>query len=774
MNGYEDAMRENQALRERMAVLSAAILRINASLDLDAVLREVVEAALELTGARIGIVTTFEVAGGPFGESFISGTTPAESQELATWPDRTRLFAHLLELPGPLRVANLGTYVSNLGITPTAALSRTFQATPMRYGGNLVGHFFLAEKADGEEFSDADEEVAVLFAAQAAIAIGNARTHRAEQRARTHFETLVDVSPVGVALLDAKSGRVESANREVRRLAEKLGVGDPNELLEVLSFRRAQGDEVSLGGVPVAERFVSGETLRAEEMDISVPGGVSMRVLVDAIPIRDPDGGIASVVMAAQDLAPLDEIERRRTEFLALVGHELRQPLTSIKGSADTLLEEDLDIAEMREFHRIIADQAGQMRRLVGDLLDAGRIEAGTLSVTPEPSEVANLVEQARTAFAASGGRHTVQVDLPAGPLLAMADRRRIEQVLGNLLANAAKHAPQSTPIRIAAKREDGRIAVSVSDEGKGIAPELLPHVFSKGTTGRDAARHGLGLAICKGLVEAHGGRIRAASDGLGRGATLTFTLPAAAIVSGDIEPARTGSYAQDPSEGSRVLVVDDDPRTLRFVRNALSAAGFKPLVTGTSEDLQHVMRTEKPRLVLLDLMLPGADGIQLMELVPELLDVPVIFISGYGRDETVARALNAGAADYIVKPFSPTELVARVRTALRNHDGPGPFTLGDLAVDYARRRVTVAGEAVDLTATEFDLLQELCRAAGRVVTHETLLRRIWGDREDTGPNLIRIFVRNLRRKLGDDAANPTYVLNQRGVGYRVPDPASW
>ena len=142
--------------------------------------------------------------------------------------------------------------------------------------------------------------------------------------------------------------------------------------------------------------------------------------------------------------------------------------------------------------------------------------------------------------------------------------------------------------------------------------------------------------------------------------------------------------------------------------------------------------------------------------------------ISGYGRDETVARALEAGAADYVVKPFSPTELVARVRAALRRHDAPEPFVLGALAIDYDRRRVSVGGDPVVLTATEYELLRVLALNAGRVVTYDTLLRRVWSGRSSADANLVRIFVRNLRRKLGDDAAKPVWIFNERGVGYRM------
>ncbi|MCY3843300.1 MAG: response regulator [Acidobacteria bacterium] len=432
--------------------------------------------------------------------------------------------------------------------------------------------------------------------------------------------------------------------------------------------------------------------------------------------------------------------------------------MIAIKGSADALLEEaaELDPAEMREFSRIIAEQAAHMRGLIRDLLDAGRIDSGTLSVTPEPSELSDLVERARSTFLSGGGRHSVLVDLPVELPPVMAERRRMVQVLNNLLSNAARHAPEPTPIRVAAVREDAHVVVSVSDEGAGVAPELLPHLFSKHAGARQGATagHGLGLAICKGLVEAHGGRIRAQSPGT----TFTFTLP----VAGEDRAPAAGRAAppapSGPGEPPRVLVVDDDPRALRFVRDALSEAGYAPLLTGTPQDLRRIIRTERPRLVLLDLMLPDVDGIELMRQVPELADLPVIFISAYRRDETVAKALESGAANYIVKPFSPTELVARVRAALRRRETPEPFAVGDLAIDYERRRVTVGGEAVELTATEYELLRVLSLDAGRVVTFETLLRRVWAKREQADANLVRNLVRHLRRKLGDSAASPSYL----------------
>ena len=779
----DEAGQEIEALRERINALSAAILRISASLDVTTVLQEAVDSARALTGARYGLIATTDEAG-TVQEFVSSGFTADEHRQFVEWPDGPRLFAHLRDLPGPIRLANLPVFVRTLGFSTDLMRSKTFQGTPMRHRGTQVGNFFLAEKEGAPEFTAEDEEVLVLFASQAAIAIANARTHLDEQRARADLEALVETSPVGVVVLDAPSGRPVFLNGEARRIVEGLRpAGRPaEELLQIATCRLSDGREIALGALPLAQALGKARTMRAEEIVLSVPDGRSVTTLINATPIHSHEGAIDTVIVTMQDLAPLQELERLRAEFLGMVSHELRSPLTSIIGSVTTLLEEsaDLDPAEMHEFHRIIHEQAGHMRVLIGDLLDAGRIEAGTLSVSPEPSEVTALVDCARNTFLSGGGRHTVLIDLQPNLPQVMADRRRIAQVLSNLLSNAARHSPDTSPIRVSARREGVHVAVSVSDEGRGVAPELLPHLFSKyadapGRDGRGAiAETGLGLAICRGLVEAHGGRIRAESGGTGLGSCFTFTIP---VVEDSREGESVDSTRRAPGrlsesrEPTRILVVDDDPQTLRFVRDTLTQAGYAPLVTGDHAELSHIIRTEKPHLVLLDLMLTGTDGIALMGSIRELADLPVVFISGYGRDETVARALEAGAADYIVKPFSPTELVARVAAALRRTARPEPFALGALAVHYEERRVTVAGADVELTATEFELLRVLSLNAGRVVTYDALMRQVWDGRAASDTDLVRNFVKKIRAKLGEDAASPTWIFNVRGVGYRMPNP---
>ena len=789
MSTKDELARELEALRRRRSALTAACLRLNTSLELDTVLQESIDSARTLTGARYGFIVTIDDSSQP--QDFVtSGLSAEERRRLMESPDGPRLFEHFRDLPGVLRLAELQGYLNSFGFSNDALPFRTFQSTPMRHQGIHVGNFYLGDKEDGKAFTDEDEDTLMLFASRAAGAIANARTYRAEHLARANLEALVDISPVGVVVFDTTTGNLVSLNRETRRIVEPLqSPGQTFEQsLEVITFRRADGREFTLNQLSLPPELISSERIRAEEIVLSIPDGRSVTTLVNSTSLRDEDGVVKSIIVTLQDLAPLQEMGRVRAQFLSMVSHELRAPLTSIKGSTTTVLGATpmFGAAEMLQFFRIVDEQADHMSGLIADLLDAGHLDSGTLSVVPEPAEVSALVDQARNAFLSGSARYPILIDLAPDLPRVMAEPRRIVQVLNNLFSNAARHAPESSPIRVSAVRDGVYVAISVSDEGKGIEPERLAHLFSRYTSVADAdgdrdsgpggvrqpTGTGLGLVICKGLVEAHGGRIYAESGGPGQGARFTFTIPLA-----DEAGAIAGTHrnAPDPDatgrERVRILAVDDDPQMLYYVRNALNDAGYETLVTSDPAELKHIISTEKPALVLLDLVLPGTDGIELMEQIPALADLPVIFISGYRRDETIARALDSGAADFIVKPFSPTELAARIRAALRRWSDPEPFALGELTIDYDRRQVMLAGRPLELTATEYELLHVLSLYAGRVLTYDTLLRRVWGGRNYGDPILVRAFVKKLRQKLGDDANKPVYILTERGVGYRMAQP---
>ena len=782
MNPSDQRDAEIAALRERLSRLSQASLRITEDLDLDAVLQRVVDGARLLTGAGRGGLTVIDDTGQL--EGFISsGLTEEAHRGFVELPGGLDLFSYLSSRPEPLRVADFAAYAGTLGlpeIGPPLGPLTSFLSAPIRLQNSRVGNLYLSDKPGQEGFTQEDEDTLVLFASQAALAIANARRHREERRARAGLETLVDTSPVGVVVFDAATGAPKSFNREARRIVDILRDPDqkPEDLLEDLTCRRADGREVSLKEFPMAQLLSAAETVRAEEIVLRVADGRQATVLLNATPIHSDGGAVESVVVTMQDMTPLEEVERLRADFLAMVTHELRMPLTSIRGSATTIMDAapELDPAVVRQFVRIMGDQADRMNALVSDLLDVARIEAGALPVSPEPAEVARLVERARSAFSSEGGENPLEIDLARNLPLVMADRRRIVQVLLNLLANAARHSAPGSVIRVSAEPDGVRVALSVSDEGRGIPEEQLPHLFRKFSGGASEGRDGdtgLGLAICKGIVEAHGGRIRAESDGVGLGARFTFTLPTMGGVEAAPASARSSRRRRAVAEDRiPVLAVDDDPNDLRYVRDALTSAGYRPVVTGEPGEVLRLMEEEQPRVVLLDLMLPDADGVDLMQSILEIADVPVIIVSAYGREDLVARAFDQGAVDYVVKPFSPTELAARIRAALRRREVSvplEPYVCGDLTLDFAQRRVTRGGEPVHLVSLEYRLLAELAANAGRVVTYDQLLERVWGKRAGGDLRPMRAVMVRLRRRLGDTADHPAYVFNEARVGYWVP-----
>ncbi len=224
---------------------------------------------------------------------------------------------------------------------------------------------------------------------------------------------------------------------------------------------------------------------------------------------------------------------------------------------------------------------------------------------------------------------------------------------------------------------------------------------------------------------------------------------------------------------GSRVLVVEDEPKLARLVRSLLQADGYDVVAATTGEDALDMVDVVDPDLILLDLLLPGkVDGYEVCRLIRASSRVPVIMLTAKAQESDKVRGLDLGADDYITKPFSSQELLARVRAVLRRsrlHDEPVPsevVEIGSLSIDLGRRRVSVAGKEVELTPTEYNLLAELARNAGRVMLHEELLSRVWGPEYRGETEYLRAYIRYLRRKLEEDPAHPQYILSRPGIGY--------
>ncbi len=224
---------------------------------------------------------------------------------------------------------------------------------------------------------------------------------------------------------------------------------------------------------------------------------------------------------------------------------------------------------------------------------------------------------------------------------------------------------------------------------------------------------------------------------------------------------------------GPAIVLIEDEPQIRRFLRPALDAEGYRLFEAATGADGLAQAATRQPDVIILDLGLPDVDGLEVIKKLREWTTVPIIVLSARGQERDKIGALDAGADDYVSKPFSVGELLARLRVALRHgttgHDADEPiFTLGDLRVDLARRRVIVSGEEVHLTPLQYRLLGALIRHAGKVVTHRQLLHDVWGPAHGEQSHYLRIYMAQLRRKLETDPARPRYFLTEPGVGYRL------
>jgi len=223
------------------------------------------------------------------------------------------------------------------------------------------------------------------------------------------------------------------------------------------------------------------------------------------------------------------------------------------------------------------------------------------------------------------------------------------------------------------------------------------------------------------------------------------------------------------------VLVIEDEPQMLRFLRPALQGQGFRVAEATTGEEGIREASMRAPDLVLLDLGLPDIDGLEVTRRIREWTQVPILVISARGREDDKVAALDAGADDYITKPFGVRELLARLRVAMRRVARMGAaeastLTVGDLEVDLEKRRVTVGGKVARLTPIEYRLLAELTRNAGKVLTHTHLLRQVWGPGYTRQSHYLRVYMAQLRRKLEADPARPRLLLTEPGVGYRLAE----
>jgi signal transduction histidine kinase/ActR/RegA family two-component response regulator len=362
--------------------------------------------------------------------------------------------------------------------------------------------------------------------------------------------------------------------------------------------------------------------------------------------------------------AEAEAANRKKDAFLAMLGHELRNPLAAVRNAIAVARLDDgkraraLDIAHRQTTH---------LARLVDDLVDVARVTQGKIRLRKERVMLATIIQRAVEATRPMIDERGHTLTVSAVPSLILdGDATRLEQVFVNLLSNAAKYTPPGGTIEIAASSEGGQVAVRVRDNGMGIAPEMLPRVFelfsqADSTLNRAQGGLGIGLTIARQLVELHGGRIEALSDGPAQGAEFVVRLPAAAH---DVQPSVTAVAVSAERGRRRVLLVEDNPDSAESMKMLLELAGHSVRVVQDGEVALAAARAEPPEIMLIDVGLPGMDG---YELVRQLRHIPaldgslLIALTGYGRDEDKQQALAAGFDHHLTKPVDMASLHALI-----------------------------------------------------------------------------------------------------------------
>ncbi len=385
--------------------------------------------------------------------------------------------------------------------------------------------------------------------------------------------------------------------------------------------------------------------------------------------LRDANEHLVLAAINAQGLRDdAEAANRRQNEFLAMLAHELRNPLVPISMSSMLLERSANSTPQLLNFTRVIRRQVDHMASLLDDLLDAARISSGKITLNLEPLSVAHMIDQAlETVLPRIGERgQQFDLDLPPGPLGARGDRVRLVQVFTNLIGNASKYTGDGGRIGLKVVQEGEEIVATVSDNGTGIASEVLPHIFDLFTQGpRSLARSegglGVGLNVVRNLVAMHGGSIAAESAGIGQGSRFILRLPACTLPD-TAPPAQAPAVAGGSRK--RVLIIEDNVDAGDTLKAFLDIEGHEVSVARDGQAGLDLLLQGGVEVVICDIGLPGMDGLEVMARLRASNTAPqplAVGLSGYGQAEDRARAVQAGFDHYLVKPVDPQALAALV-----------------------------------------------------------------------------------------------------------------
>lgn len=452
------------------------------------------------------------------------------------------------------------------------------------------------------------------------------------------------------------------------------------------------GTPLPAEGCYIAEALRDGVTVTAEQDTYLRLDGKEVPVEVTASPLRD-DGVIRGAVVVFRDVTERREVERIKDEFVSVVSHELRTPLTAIRGAL-TLLDSNALADSPQQADRMVRialTSSERLSRLVDDILDTERLEAGTTQLDLADHHVDTLVAAAIDQVSVLADDAGITLEAETSPEIVRADPERIVQTLTNLLGNAVRFSPADSTVRVSAQPVGDLVELRVDDEGRGIPPDKLEAIFGRfeqvdASDTRERGGSGLGLTIARSIVERHGGRLWAVSQGEGTGSSFRFTLRRAAHPLGPVRaPETTGS----PTQATQVVVVDDDQYVVDVLRTVLEERGYEVVGLTDGQAALAVVEDEHPAVVVLDLAMPGTSGAEVLSRLRQsaaTADVPVVVLSATRPHDALETA--ALADDWLVKPVDPERIVETVRDVIRRQPHHGRVLLVE---DHEDLRTVVA-----------------------------------------------------------------------------------
>lgn len=520
------AAQAERALRSELESLMAAITEAvgeSPRSDVQTVLRAIADRGRVLTGAASAAIGIGGTPGGDFDRWVVVGMPDDVAEVLGRPPHAVGVLGEVMRRGEAIRMPNVSRHPAFRGFPTNHPMIASLLAVPIKHHDRAVGTLYLANKRDAPEFSEADERAVLALAERAGAAVETATRFASETTLRTWLQSIVDQLPEAVIVFDADR-RVKAMNRAALALARPA---ETPATLGALDVHDLSGASVPFDIQPLARALEHGETVRERELAIRRPDGQMVPIMASAGPVRDEAGLITGAIVVLTEISERKELERQRDEWVAVVAHDLRQPLNTILLWSDRLEALATDDKQRSAIERI-RDAAWRLNRMVQDLLDAARIAATRLSIEPCAADIVETVRAAVDNMRAAHPGAGFQMSSPDREL-AWFDRDRVEQVLANLLSNAVKYGTPGAPIRVEVASTDPAVEVAVINEGPAIPDEERARLFARfaRTQHARAARIpgiGLGLYICKGLIEAQGGRIW--MDGRDGKNAFRFTLP--------------------------------------------------------------------------------------------------------------------------------------------------------------------------------------------------------------------------------------------------------